>query len=181
MMQELNLIKEYKINKEHEYDWYDEKARLEKVYNNLDLKNILIKYKEQFVKSGIKYLVGEFAGGHDEGGFDTVYFSDKKNGEEITYTFENRWIIKNKLSFIRNKDNVMFYITTDHELVDLNNKEKLDLLLWKTGCLERFGSFAFEGHCSGTVNLDVLTGKWTMSGEESFEQYESFDEEGEAA
>ena len=181
MMEELVLIKEYHIDKKNEYDWFEERLRIEKIYNHINLKNILENYREQFEKNNIKYIVGEFAGGHDEGGFDKIYFSNKPEGESIVYKFNNSWITMNKLFYVRNKHDVIFYKMCEHKSIDLNDISELDSLLFKTGCLDRFGSFAFEGHCSGKVNLDVINGKWTMSGEETFETYESFDEEGEVA
>lgn len=181
MMLELNLIKDYQIKNKDDYGWFDERSRLEKKFNNDDLKNILHEFGDQFKEANINYIVGQFAGGHDEGGFDKVYFTNKPEEKEIKYNFSKNWIYQNRLFMYRNKTNVLFYHINEHKQIDLNDIDLVENLLWKTGCLERFGSFAFEGHCNGTVYLDVHTGKWTMSGEETFETYESFDEEGEAA
>ena len=56
--------------------------------------------------------------------------------------------------------------------------EELEDILYKSGCLEEYGSFAGDFNVNGTVKLDVFTYKWQMDGNQSVEQYETISDEG---
>ena len=58
------------ITKDENYNWLSEESRIEKIYGNKNISNIIDALKDQFDKSKITYIVGDFSGGHDEVGFD---------------------------------------------------------------------------------------------------------------
>ena len=82
------------------------------------------------------------------------------------YTFENA-----------KQKRTTFYSTTTNKRVDV--LEELEDILYKSGCLDEYGSFAGEFNVNGTVKLDVFTYKWQMDGNQSIEQSESISDEGE--
>jgi hypothetical protein len=93
---------------------------------------------------------------------DFRFFVDKKN----IYRFDNE----------KEKKISVFYTLTNSE----NNLSIiLEEILYKTGCLEEYGSFAGEFNVNGTVKLNVLTCKWNRNGQESVESYQSNNDEGE--
>ena len=146
------------------------------------IKDILSQLKDTFTKLKIKYLVCEFSGGHDEGGFDTTYFADDK-GEEITIpedekNFFKKWVDTENIYTFKNEKQkkTTFYSTLTNKRVDV--LEELEDILYNAGCLEQYGSFAGEFHVSGTVKLDVFTYKWQMDGNKSNEVYENVSDEG---
>ena len=73
---------------------------------------------------------------------------------------------------------VLIFKKTSYERFDFNDKETLETIMYNSGCLEEYGSFAGEFYVEGTVNLDVFTGKWAMEGQETMEQYENVSREG---
>ena len=83
-MSTLNLIKEIKTNNTS-IELYNLKTEISKKY----IKDILTQLKDTFTKLKIKYIVGEFYGGHDEGGFDNTYFENDE-GELITISEEEK-------------------------------------------------------------------------------------------
>jgi hypothetical protein len=79
--------------------------------------------------------------------------------------------------YIREQKRTIFYSTTTDK--SINVLEELEDILYKSGCLEEYGSFAGEFHVNGTVKLDVFTNKWQMDGNQSNEVYETVSDEGE--
>ncbi len=147
------------------------------------IRDILTQLKDTFTKLKIKYLVGEFSGGHDEGGFDTAYFADD-NSEAITIPEEEKnsfkkWVDTENIYTFENakQKRTTFYSTTTNKRVDV--LEELEDILYKSGCLEEYGSFAGDFRVNGTVKLDVFTYGWEMDGNQSVEQYETVSDEGE--
>ena len=179
----LQLVKEIKTKSDSDFRAVTELNNLTNEAEKKYIKDILTQLKDTFTKLKIKYLVGEFSGGHDEGGFDSAYFADDK-GEAITIPEEEKnsfrkWVdTENIYTFENEKQKrTTFYSTLTNKRVDV--LEELEDILYKSGCLEEYGSFAGEFNVNGTVKLDVFTYKWQMDGNQSVEQYETVSDEGE--
>ncbi len=179
----LQLVKEIKTKSDSDFRAVTELNALTNQADKKYIKDILTQLKDTFTKLKIKYLIGEFSGGHDEGGFDSAYFADE-NDKAITIpeeekNFFNKWVDKDNIYIFENEKQkkTTFYSTTTNKRVDV--LEELEDILYKSGCLEEYGSFAGEFNVNGTVKLDVFTYKWEMDGNQSVEQYENISDEGE--
>jgi hypothetical protein len=179
MTRELILIK--KVPSSERY------GELDKIENNFlkeNTKILLTKLESVFKTNKIKYILGNFSGGHDQGGFDDVMFADKdKNEITILPKDKDDFIIfvdKSELFTYQaeNSKDILIFKKTSYEQFNFNNRETLETLMYNSGCLEEYGSFAGEFSVNGTVNLDVFTGKWAMEGQETLEQYEHVSKEG---
>jgi len=179
----LSLIQEIKTQGSYDFDANRKVEAIEVDANKQYVKEILKSLKDTFTKNNIKYIIGQFSGGNDEGGFDSVYFADGKENE-IVIKEEN----KKDFKFFVDKKNIykfdnekekkisVFYTITNSE----NNLSAiLEEILYSTGCLEEYGSFAGEFNVHGTVKLDVFDCKWNRDGQETVESYESNNDEGE--
>ena len=182
-MATLQLVKEIKTKSDSDFRAVTELNALTNEADKKYIKDILTQLKDTFTKKKIKYLIGEFSGGHDEGGFDSAYFADDK-GEAITIPEEEKnsfkkWVdTENIYTFENAKQKITtFYSTLTNKRVDV--LEELEDILYKSGCLEEYGSFAGEFRVDGTVKLDVFTYKWQMDGNQAVEQYETVSDEGE--
>jgi hypothetical protein len=178
----LTLIKEIKTKSSYDFDARRKVDALENDAKKEYVKEILKSLKDSFIKHNIAYIVGQFSGGNDEGGFDSVYFTDSEKNE-IIIKEEN----KRDFNFFVDKKNIyrfdnekekkisVFYTVTNSE------KNLLDVLedtLYSTGALEEYGSFAGEFSVSGTVKLSVFDYTWDRDGQESVETYERNMDEG---
>ena len=179
----LQLVKEVKTKSDSDFSAVTELNNLTSQADKEYVKDILSQLKNTFTKLKVKYIIGEFSGGHDEGGFDTTYLADEK-GEAITISEDEKnsfrtWVdIKNIYTFENAKQKkTTFYSTITDK--DINVLNELEDILYKAGCLEEYGSFAGEFDVRGTVKLDVFTYKWELKGNQSVEQYEDVSDEGE--
>jgi hypothetical protein len=179
MTRELTLIK--KVPSSERY------GELNEIENNTlkeNIKILLNKLESVFKTNKIKYIVGNFAGGHDQGGFDDVMFADKdKNEITILPKDKDDFIIFAEKSELltyqeENSEDILIFKKTSYERFDFNNRDILETIMFDSGCLEEYGSFAGEFSVEGTVSLDVFTGKWAMEGQETMEQYENVSREG---
>jgi hypothetical protein len=179
MTRELTLIKKVPSSER-----YGELNKIENDTLKENIKILLNKLENVFKTNKIKYIVGNFSGGHDQGGFDDVMFADKDKNEIII-------LPKDKYDFIifaekselltyqeENSEDILIFKKTSYERFDFNNRDILETIMFDSGCLEEYGSFAGEFSVEGTVNLDVFTGKWAMEGQETMEQYENVSREG---
>ena len=73
-------------------------------------------------------------------------------------------------------ENIFYY--EDHKYANLQAFD-LSTIFYKLGALDRFGSFAGEYSVDGEVTIDVLTGKFKMTGNETIEEYQEIKAEGE--
>jgi hypothetical protein len=156
----LTLIKEIKTKSSYDFDARRKVDALENDAKKEYVKEILKSLKDTFIKHNIAYIVGEFSGGNDEGGFDSVYLADSEK-KEIIIKEEN----KREFNFFVDKKNIyrfdnekekkisVFYTVTNSEK---NLLDVLDDTLYSTGALEEYGSFAGEFSVSGTVKLMSL-------------------------
>jgi hypothetical protein len=179
----LTLIKEIKTKGSYDFDVQKKVDALEKDAEREYVKEILKELKDTFIKHNIAYIIGQFSGGNDEGGFDSVYLADSEKNE-IIIKEENKWDFrffvgkKNIYKFDNEKEKKMsvFYTITN---VEQNLLNVLDDTLYSTGALEEYGSFAGEFSVHGTVKLDVFNYSWERDGQESVETYERNTDEGE--
>jgi len=182
-MRNLELIREIKVKDNTFILNSNEIDKLELNENKNYVKTVLNKLKDSFTKLNIKYIVGEFSGGNDDGGFDSVYLANAKLDKvEISEQDKNlfrQWIDYKKIyTYEDDKDKkISVYSTNTDKMV--NVLDDLEDLLYKAGCLEEYGSFAGEFNVRGTVKLNVLTYKWELEGEQSVENYEDVTESGE--
>ena len=181
-MRNLELIKEIKVKDNTFILNSNEIDKLELNENKNYVKTVLSKLKDSFTKLKIKYIVGEFSGGNDDGGFDSVYLANAKLDKvEISEQDKNlfrQWVDYKKIyTYEDEKDKkISVYSTNTDKMV--NVLDDLEDLLYKAGCLEEYGSFAGDFNVNGTVKLDVFTYKWQMDGNQSVEQYETISDEG---
>lgn len=160
---------------------WDFESALENKYKEKNADEMFRALKEHFEARKIRYIVADFSGGHDEGGIDKIEFQDSnhnviKKVKKFPEISVNRYIIK---QFDRSRY-TYFVLDTDHSHeVDINKEGHLIDLIYSTGALDKYGSFAFEGHVDGKIKIDVDSGKWFNSANESHEQYEQTEESGE--
>ena len=179
MTRELTLIKKVPSSER-----YGELNEIENDTLKENIKILLNKLESVFKTNKIKYIVGNFSGGHDQGGFDDVMFADKdKNEITILPKDKDDFIIFAEKSELltyqeENSEDILIFKKTSYERFDFNNRDILETIMFDSGCLEEYGSFAGEFYVEGTVNLDVFTGKWAMEGQETMEQYENVSREG---
>ena len=74
----LTLIEEIKTKGSCDFDAIRKVHALEKKAEREYIKEIFKELKDTFLKHKIKFIIGEFSGGNDEGGFDDVYFANEK-------------------------------------------------------------------------------------------------------
>ena len=179
MTRELTLIKKVPSSER-----YGELNKIENEILKENTKILLNKLESVFKTNKIKYIVGNFSGGHDQGGFDDVMFADKdKNEITILPKDKDDFIIFAEKSELltyqeENSEDILIFKKTSYERFDFNNRDILETIMFDSGCLEEYGSFAGEFSVEGTVSLDVFTGKWAMEGQETMEQYENVSREG---
>ena len=179
MTRELTLIKKVPSSER-----YGELNKIENDTLKENIKILLNKLESVFKTNKIKYIVGNFSGGHDQGGFDDVMFVDKdKNEITILPKDKDDFIIFAEKSELltyqeENSEDILIFKKTSYERFDFNNRDILETIMFDSGCLEEYGSFAGEFSVEGTVSLDVFTGKWAMEGQETMEQYENVSREG---
>jgi len=182
-MQNLNIIKT--IKKGDDFSHYKDITSIENEYDKKRVKEVLDKAKTAFKNNNVRYIVGDFSGGHDSGGIDNVYLADKnkncltilpKDEDELKFSISTSKLFKIENE---NKKEISICELISYDYHNLMDKDFLESLLYDCGCLEEYGSFAGEFSVNGTVYLDVINNKWTSSGTESVEQYDEFEQEGE--
>lgn len=176
-MKELELIK--KIPSKNFGDIYN----IENDFNKKNIRSILIKLETIFQSYKINFIMGEFSGGNDSGGFDHIYFADKDK-KEITILPKDKqdfliYSDKSRICYFKKNENYSVFQSKSFERFDLTDQNILEDILLSAGCLEDWSSFAGDFTVRGTVEFDVFTGKWNCSGQESIEQYNDFEKEGE--
>ena len=189
----LTLIQDIKTKSSYDYDARKKVETLEKKAEREYVKEILKELKDTFIRHNVKYIIGTFSGGNDEGGFDNVYLADH---EEKEIVIKEDFDFRRDFRFFVNKKNIYTYENEKAKKISvfytITNSEKnlLDVLediIYSTGALEEYGSFAGEFSVTGTVKLDVFNLTWERDGQESVETYErnyddgtlSSDDEGE--
>ena len=182
-MKELALIKEIKTKEEYDYESNKKIHALERTSEKEYVKEVLTNLKDTFIKYKIKYIFGEFQGGYDDGGFNSAYFADEeekeiKLSEEDKNEFSKMVNLK-KIYVFENKEKRKTSIFSTTSYKDVNVANDLEDILYKTGCLDEYGSFAGEFRVNGTVKLDVFTYKWGMDGSSSVETFENITDGGE--
>lgn len=154
---------------------------LETKYNQKNAAEMFKELKEHFRERKIRYIVATFSGGHDEGGIDDIEFQDSLNNEIKKFKkFPEVNVVKHEVNEFDRRNYTYYVLKTTHQnIVNINNDYHLRDLIYSTGALDKYGSFAFEGNVEGTITIDVEFGKWFNSANESYEQYEQTEEEGE--
>ena len=162
------------------------KAENQLVLNNhkRNVSEFLSVFRDDLVKNQIRYLFATFSGGHDEGGYDSFSYLDINKSEVIVKESESNWYkvrqLVKRAHLNRKKEEVkwdVFYYDVEKclRLKDFD----LEHIFYGLGALDRFGSFAGEFSVNGEVLLDILTGKYKVSGSESVEEWTNISEEGE--
>jgi len=180
----LTLIEEIKTKGSYDYKAKNKVEIIEKNAKHEYIKEVCKELKDTFIKHNVKYIIGVFYGGNDEGGFDSVYLANDdeveiKIKEEDKKDFKFCAREKNIYNFNNEKEKkISVFYTTSLKDSCLLNEDNLENLLYDTGCLEEYGSFAGEFNVSGTVKLDVFNYLWEREGQESVETYERNTEKG---
>jgi hypothetical protein len=188
--EDIKLIGQFINHDTSHKNWWDEYKKGEKFAQEIKKKNALPLqeiYKKMY-DDGIHYLRLHFEGGHDEGGFDESfeYFdNDKVNIDHSSISLNNYkpngWITVHKpLQYQDDKTKtiqVFELVTTDYS--DIQLTESWLVQKWYDfGFLEEWGSFAFEGHVNGHVEVSTKDGSYTVEADETFESYEGKNFEG---
>ncbi len=115
-------------------------------------------------KRGVVKVVVEFSGGGDEGGVDdtTLFAADGKVYGKLGPYFPNK-----KWDGTKNEWILLKQPTVDEALSEALSEPVYD----------KYSSFAGEFHVNGTVVWDVETLVVKMSGNESYEQWDEFEED----
>lgn len=133
---------------------------------------------------GVAKVVIHFSGGNDEGGADGADFLDadgnKVEGiDNSAHVYENEtWDSVNR-RFVSQGWTVSAYNRAEgrYENREATADEiavaKLMTIL-EAPIYDRYGSFAGEFYCHGTVEWDVASGTNEMHGQESHEEWDSF-------
>ena len=179
----LTLIQDIKTKGTYDYEADRKVDALESEVQKEYVKEIFKELKDTFLKHKIKFIIGEFSGGNDEGGFDDVYLADSKENlitidEKDRGNFQFFAKRKNIYKYKNEKENkISVYYTKTH--IDKNLLDILEDTILSTGCLNEYGSFAGEFRVNGTVKLDVNTSKWSMDGSQSTESWDNISDAGE--
>ena len=178
----LELLQEIKTKSGCDYEARKKADALESKAQKEYVKEVLTKLKETFTKYKITYIIGEYEGGNDSGGFDHVYLTDDqeniiniKKEDEKDFRI---WVDKKNIYRYENekaKKLSVFYTMT---YVEKNLIDELENIIYSTGALDEYGSFAGEFNCSGTVKLNVFTNDWTKDGNETTENCRDVEDEG---
>ena len=171
--------------------WWDYEKEQQKFIESIEKKNanILKPVFEAMVKQGVDSFEAPFSGGGDCGGFDgnIIFFNEK--GKEISIDYNKLKPDGWKTNYIplihktptKTKGvstcNIFEYEYTDYANFDIT-EDWLVQRLYEFGFLNEWGSFAFEGHVSGTVKIYPKTGKYEMPYDQSVEEYDSHEEKG---
>lgn len=111
---------------------------------------------------GVAKVKVSFSGGGDEGGVESIVLYDN-NGTNIG-TLEESY------------DGYTYNpVTKQYEQKGLTEDQEIAKVLGKP-VYDKYYSFAGEFYVSGTVDWDVFKGTHKMSGQESHEYYEDFDD-----
>lgn len=187
--EDIKLIGQFIDHDTNHKDWWKEYKKGEKFSQEIKKKNAL-PLKEIYKKmydDGIHYLRLHFEGGHDEGGFNESFEylnNDKINIEHSSIKLNNYkpngWInIHKPLQYQNEKTNIIQVfelVTTDYSDIELT-ESWLVQKWYDFGFLEEWGSFAFEGHVHGYVEVSTKDGAYNVDCSESHETWEdkSFD------
>ena len=171
------------IKHDKKLSYYTKVEQICERVNKQNVSNFLDAFKDEFTKQGIRYINATFSGGHDEGGYDTFSYLDNKEEEVILKDCENHNYLETTLvksETLNNKKDVVKQDIFYYENYKHTNLKTFDLenIFYKLGALERFGSFAGEFSVDGEVTLDVITGKYKMTGNETIEEYQAIKSEG---
>jgi len=160
---------------------WDFESALENKYKEKNADEMFKALKEHFEAREIRYIVADFSGGHDEGSIDKIEFQDSDSNPIIKYKkFPEVNVKRYRLKQFDRGKYTYFVLDADHSHeVNINKEGHLIDLIYSTGALDKYGSFAFEGHVDGKIRIDVNLGKWFNSANESYEQYEQTEESGE--
>ncbi len=172
------------VKHDKKLSYYTRIAKICERVNKENVSNFLHAFKDEFTKQGIRYINATFSGGHDEGGYDTFTYLNNKEEEVTLKNCENNnyqevMLVKSETLNSKNdviKQDIFYY--EDCKYINLQTFS-LDNIFYKLGALDRFGSFAGEFSVDGEVTIDVLTGKFKMTGNETIEEYQEIKSEGE--
>jgi phage baseplate assembly protein gpV len=81
-------------------------------------------------------------------------------------------------------EEIKYYVSEYSKTIDMlkpDSDYSAIALLYKTGALNEYGSFAGEFHVDGEVKLNVITKKYHVTGSQTVEQWEDIKQEGSLA
>jgi hypothetical protein len=181
-IEEIKLIKTTKRDKK--YSWFDIESNIEKEYSQKNLNNVLDALKDKFKENNITYIWGNFSGGHDEGGFDDAEFYDENLKKVEPKDLTTSWVTQYSLFKTEENEEIKYYVSEYSKTIDMlkpDSNYNAIALLYKTGALNEYGSFAGEFHVDGEVKLNVITKKYHVTGSQTVEQWEDIEQEGSLA
>lgn len=178
----LNFIETIK-NTKRKNKFYERQRILSQEVNHKNVSNFLEGFTEEFERLKINYAQAEFSGGHDEGGYDSFVWLDKnKDNVDLKDCTNQSYYIRElvKREYLDKhkavtKADIFYHDICKYERL---NEIHLDDIFWKLGALDRFGSFAGEYNVNGTVLLNVITGEYTLEGNETVEDWQPLKDSG---
>ena len=181
-IEDIKLIKTTKRDKE--YSWFDIESNIEKEYSQKNLNNVLDALKDKFKENNITYIWGNFSGGHDEGGFDDAEFYDEDLKKVEPKDLTTSWVTQYSVFKTEENEEIKYYVSEYWKTIDLlkpDSDYSAMSILYGTGALHEYGSFAGEFHVDGEVKLNVITKKYHVTGSQTVEQWEDIEQEGSLA
>ena len=178
----LNFIETVK-NTKRKNKFYERQRILSQEVNHKNVSNFLEGFAEEFERLKINYAQAEFSGGHDEGGYDSFVWLDKnKDNVDLKDCTNQSYYIRElvKREYFDQHKNVTKIDIFYHDICKYErlNEIHLDDIFWKLGALDQFGSFAGEFNVNGTVLLNVITGEYTLEGNETVEDWRPLKDSG---
>ena len=181
-IEQIKLVKTTKRDKD--YSWFDIETNIEKEYSQKNLNNILDSLQDKFKENNITYIWGNFSGGHDEGGFDDAEFYNKDLEKVEPKDLTAFWVTQYSLFKTEENEEIKYYVSEYSKTIDMlkpDSNYNAIALLYKTGALNEYGSFAGEFHVDGEVKLNVITKKFQVTGSQTVEEWENIEHEGSVA
>ena len=140
--------------------------------------------QDKFKENNITYIWGNFSGGHDEGGFDDADFYDKDFEKVEPKDLTASWVTQYTVYKTEENEEIKYYISEYRKNIKLLKPDSdydAMSILYATGALSEYGSFAGEFHVDGEVKLNVITKKFQVTGNRTVEEWESIEHEGSVA
>jgi len=156
--------------------------------NHVDNRNKVLR---ELKDAGVRTVRLAFSGGNDEGSvYETVFLDADSNPvavslsenrayectsyNQATKSWDTNWIVTTWDAPSPSGSTRVERPATPDEISHANDIDTLEAPIY-----DKFGSFAGEFYVDGVLVWDVVTGTYTLSGQETVQSYESFEFENE--
>lgn len=134
--------------------------------------------------AGVATVTVEFSGGNDEGGADGIDYFDAEGNALIVagshaYNESGSRYDPDTGKFVQSPARWVVYETgTKRDATPAEIELAQVATVLEHPIYDRWGSFAGEFYVHGTLTWDVAAGTYKLSGQETVETYEDFEDEG---